>query len=148
MRAVASFWIAMTWAVAVDGSASWVTSSADDGAYVAASSKQREEWPITFTIKGGGTELRNLSLEVETICKGPSRPQDVTIELPAHLRNAKIAPDGTVFGVTATEGPEVWTVTLTGSIFARRFQGEVSIAHANCTGYRTIDAIPKSTVKG
>ncbi|HKZ13235.1 MAG TPA: hypothetical protein VJL81_05255 [Solirubrobacterales bacterium] len=124
-----------------------VTSAADDGAYVAASSKQREEWPITFTVKGGGTQLRNLQLEAETICKGPTKSQDVTIEIPAHLRNAKIAPDGTVFGVTATKGPEVWTVTLTGSLFAGRFQGELSIAHDNCTGYRTIDAILKRTVK-
>lgn len=124
-----------------------VTSAADDGAYVAASSKQREEWPITFSVKGGGKVLRNLQLEAETICKGPTKAQDVTIEVPAHLRNAKIAPDGTVFGVTTTTGPEVWTVTLTGSLFAGRFQGELSISHANCTGYRTIDAILKSTVK-
>jgi hypothetical protein len=87
-------------------------------------------------------------LEAETICKGPTKPQDVTIEIPAHLRNAKIAPDGTVFGVTATKGPEVWTVTLSGSIFSGRFQGELSISHANCTGYRTIDAILERTVKG
>jgi hypothetical protein len=71
----------------------------------------------------------------------------VTIEIPAHLRHAKIAPDGTIFGVTETEGPEVWTVTLSGSIFQGRFQGELSISHANCTGYRTIDAILKRTVK-
>ncbi|HTT95054.1 MAG TPA: hypothetical protein VMF55_10300 [Solirubrobacterales bacterium] len=125
-----------------------VTSAAEDGAYVAAAAKQREESPLTFTIKGGGTVLRNLKLEVETICKGPTKPQDVTIEIPAYLRNAKIAPDGTVFGVTETKGPEVWTTTLTGSIFAGRFQGEVSISHANCVGYRTIDAIAKRTVKG
>jgi hypothetical protein len=125
-----------------------VTTAADDGAYVAASSQQREESPITFSVNGGGTVLRNVKLEAETICKGPTKPQDVTIEIPAHLRNAKIAPDGTVFGVTATKGPEVWTVTLSGSIFAGRFQGELSISHANCTGYRTIDAILKRTVKG
>jgi hypothetical protein len=124
-----------------------VTSAADDGAYVAANAKQREESPIAFTIKGGGTVLRNLQLEAETICKGPTKAQDVTIEIPAHLVHAKIAPDGTVFGVTETKGPEVWTVTLSGSIFQGRFQGELSISHANCTGYRTIDAIRKSTVK-
>ncbi len=124
-----------------------VTSAADDGPYVAANSKQREESPITFSVSGGGTVLRNLQLEAETICKGPTKAQDVTIEIPAHLRNAKIAPDGTVFGVTETAGPEVWTVTLSGSLFAGRFQGELSISHANCTGFRTIDAIRKSTVK-
>ena len=37
----------------------------------------------------------------------------------------------------------MWTVTLNGSIFQGRFQGELSISHANCTGYRTIDAILK-----
>ncbi|HXF32869.1 MAG TPA: hypothetical protein VN522_15260 [Solirubrobacterales bacterium] len=124
-----------------------VTSAADDGAYVAASSKQREEWPITFGVGGGGTVLRNVQLEAETICKGPTKAQDVTIEIPAHLLHAKIAPDGTVFGVSETKGPEVWTVTLSGSIFAGRFQGELSISHANCSGYRTIDAILKRTVK-
>ena len=125
-----------------------VTSAADDGAYVAANAKQREESPITFDVNGDGTMLRNVQLEAETTCKGPTKAQDVTIEIPAHLRHAKIAPDGTVFGVTATEGPEVWTVTLSGSIFQGRFQGELSISHANCTGYRTIDAILERTVKG
>jgi hypothetical protein len=120
-----------------------VTSADDDGAYVAASAKQREESPITFSVTGGGTGLRNVQLEAETICKGPTKAQDVTIEIPAHLRNAKIAPDGTVFGVSTTKGPEVWTVTLSGSLFAGRFQGELSISHANCIGYRTIDAILK-----
>ncbi|MDX6653827.1 MAG: hypothetical protein QOH18_528 [Solirubrobacterales bacterium] len=125
-----------------------VTSAADDGAYVAANAKEREESPITFNIKGDGTMLRNVQLEAETICKGATKAQDVTIEIPAHLSHAKIAPDGTIFGVTETKGPEVWTVTLTGSIFQGRFQGELSISHANCIGYRTIDAILESTVKG
>ena len=126
-----------------------VTSAADDGAYVAANAKLREESPITLTINGNGngTVLRNVQLEAETICKGPTKAQDVVIEIPAHLRHAKIAPDGTVFGVTETKGPEVWTVTLSGSIFQGRFQGELSISHANCTGYRTIDAILESTVE-
>jgi hypothetical protein len=125
-----------------------VTSAADDGAYVAANAKQREEWPITFSVNGDGTMLRNLKLEAETVCKGATKDKDVTIEIPAFLSHAKIAPDGTVFGVDTTKGPEVWTVTLSGSIFQGRFQGELSISHANCTGYRTIDAIRKSTVKG
>jgi hypothetical protein len=124
-----------------------VTSAADDGAYVAANAKEREEWPITFKIDGNGTMLRNVKLEAETICKGPTKYQDVTIEVPAHLSHARIAPDGTVYGVTTTAGPEVWTVTLSGSIFQGRFQGELSISHANCTGYRGIDAILKRTVK-
>jgi hypothetical protein len=124
-----------------------VTSAADDGSYVAANAKVREESPITFNINGGGTMLRNLRLEAETICKGPTKYQDVTIEIRAFLSHAKIAPDGTVYGVDTTEGPEVWTVTLSGSIFQGRFQGELSISHANCTGYRSIDAILKSTVK-
>jgi hypothetical protein len=124
-----------------------VTSATDDGPYVAANAKQREESPITFSIKGGGTVLRNLRLEAETICKGATKAQDVTVEIPAHLSHAKIAPDGTVFGVTETAGPEVWTVTLSGSIFQGRFQGELSISHANCTGYRTIDAILERSVK-
>jgi hypothetical protein len=118
-----------------------VTSAADDGSYLAASGKEREEWPIEFSVKSNGTVLRNLDLEAETTCKGPTKAQDVKLEVPAHLRNAKIAPDGTVFGVTKTAGPEEWTVTLTGSIFQGRFQGELSTSHANCTGYRTIDAV-------
>jgi hypothetical protein len=125
-----------------------VTSAADDGAYVAANAKEREEWPITFNVNGDGTMLRNVKLEAETVCKGPTKDKDVTIEIPAYLSHAKIAPDGTVFGVDTTEGPEVWTVTLKGSIFQGRFQGELSISHANCTGFRTIDAIRKRTVKG
>jgi hypothetical protein len=124
-----------------------VTSGAEDGVYVAANAKEREESPITFNINGNGTMLRNLTLEAETVCKGPNKYLDVTIEIPAHLSHAKIAPDGTVYGVTATAGPEVWTVTLNGSIFHGRFQGELSISHANCTGYRSIDAILKRTVK-
>jgi hypothetical protein len=118
-----------------------VTSAADDGSYLAASGKEKEEWPIEFSVKGNGTVLRNLDLEAETTCKGPTKAQDVKLEVPAHLRNAKIAPDGTVFGVTKSAGPEEWTVTLTGSIFQGRFQGELSTSHANCTGYRTIDAV-------
>jgi hypothetical protein len=118
-----------------------VTSAGDDGGYVAANLKQREESPITFSVTGGGTQIRNVQLEAETLCKGPTKAQDVTIEIPAHLRNAKIAPDGTVYGVTTTKGPEVWTVTVNGSIFQGRFQGELSISHDNCTGYRSIDAI-------
>lgn len=124
-----------------------VTSAADDGVYVAANAKEREESPITFNINNNGTMLRNVKLEAETVCKGPTKDKNVTIEIPAYLSHAKIAPDGTVYGVDTTEGPEVWTVTLSGSIFQGRFQGELSISHANCTGYRTIDAIRKRTVK-
>lgn len=124
-----------------------VTSAADDGSYLAASGKEREDWPIEFSVKSNGTVLRNLNLEAETTCKGPTKAQDVKLEVPAHLRNAKIAPDGTVFGVTKTAGSEEWTVTLTGSIFQGRFQGELSTSHANCTGYRTIDAVLQKPTK-
>lgn len=124
-----------------------VTSAADDGAYVAANAKEREEWPISFSVRGNGTVLRNLQLEAETTCKGPTKAQDVKTEVSAFLRNAKIAPDGTVFGVTKSAAPEEWTVTLTGSIFHGRFQGELTTSYKNCTGYRTIDAILKSSVK-
>jgi hypothetical protein len=118
-----------------------VTSAAEDGNYLAASGKEREEWPIEFSVKSNGTELRNLNVEAETTCKGPTKAQDVKLEVPAHLRNARIAPDGTVFGVTKSAAPEEWTVTLTGSIFQGRFQGELSTSRANCTGYRVIDAV-------
>jgi hypothetical protein len=118
-----------------------VTSGDDDGAYIAANAKEAEESPIEFTVGNNGTILRNLTLEAETTCKGPTKAQDVHIEVPARIAGAKIAPDGTVFGVTTTKGPEVWTVTLTGSIFHGRFQGELSTSHDNCTGYRVIDAV-------
>jgi hypothetical protein len=124
-----------------------VTSAADDGAYVAANAKEREEWPIEMSVSGGGTILKNLKVEAETTCKGPTKAQDVKLEIPAVLKHAKIAPDGTVFGVTETSGPEVWTVTLVGSLFQGRFQGELSTSRTNCTGYRTIDAILAKTVK-
>jgi hypothetical protein len=124
-----------------------VTGAGDDGPYVAANAKEREESPITFSVKGDGSSLWNLSAEAETTCKGPDKYQDVKIEVGALLKHAKIAPDGTVFGVTKTQGPEEWTVTLTGSVFQGRFQGELSTSHANCTGYRMIDAILKSSVK-
>lgn len=124
-----------------------VTSAADDGAYVAANGKEREEWPIEMSVSGGGTTLRNLKVEAETTCKGPTKAQDVKLEVPAVMKHAKIAPDGTVFGVTKTNGPEVWTVTLVGSLFQGRFQGELTTARTNCTGYRTIDAILKKTVE-
>jgi hypothetical protein len=124
-----------------------VTSAADDGAYVAANAKEREEWPITMNVGNGGRTLTNLKVEAETTCKGPTKAQDVKIEVPAVLRHARIAPDGTVFGVTKTAGPEVWTVTLVGSVFQGRFQGELSTSRTNCTGFRTIDAILGSTVK-
>jgi hypothetical protein len=124
-----------------------VTSAADDGAYVAANAKEREEWPIEMSVSGGGTTLKNLKVEAETTCKGPTKAQDVKLEIPAVLKHAKIAPDGTVFGVTKTAGPEVWTVTLVGSLFQGRFQGELSTSRTNCTGFRTIDAILKKTVK-
>jgi hypothetical protein len=124
-----------------------VTSAADDGAYVAANAKEREEWPIEMSVSGGGTTLKNLKVEAETICKGPTKPQDVKLEVPAVLKHAKIAPDGTVFGVTKTTGPEVWTVTLVGSLFQGRFQGELSTSRTNCTGYRTIDAVLEKSVK-
>jgi hypothetical protein len=124
-----------------------VTSAAEDGNYLAASAKEREEWPIEFSVKGNGTELRNLNVEAETTCKGPTKAQDVKLEVPAHLRNARIAPDGTVFGVTKSAAPEEWTVTLTGSIFQGRFQGELSTARANCTGYRVIDAVLQKPTK-
>jgi hypothetical protein len=118
-----------------------VTSAAEDGNYLAASGKEREEWPIEFSVASNGTVLRNLNVEAETTCKGPTKAQDVKLEVPAHLRNARIAPDGTVFGVTKSAAPEEWTVTLTGSIFQGRFQGELSTSRANCTGYRVIDAV-------
>jgi hypothetical protein len=124
-----------------------VTSAADDGNYLAASGKEKEEWPIEFSVASNGTVLRNLNVEAETTCKGPTKAQDVKLEVPAHLRNAKIAPDGTVFGVTKSAGPEEWTVTLTGSIFQGRFQGELSTSHANCTGFRTIDAVMQKPKK-
>jgi hypothetical protein len=118
-----------------------VTSAAEDGSYIASTNKVQEESPIEFKVTGNGTVLRNLNLEAETTCKGPTKPQNVTVEIAAHVKNAKIAPDGTVYGVTKTSGPEEWTVTLEGSIFQGRFQGELSTSHANCTGYRTIDAV-------
>jgi hypothetical protein len=124
-----------------------VTSAADDGNYLAASMKEREEWPITLSVRNGGTVLRNLSAEAETTCKGPTKAQDVKLEVGAFLRNAKIAPDGTVFGVTKTSGPEEWTVTFTGSLFQGRLQGELTTAHANCTGYRMIDAVLSKSKK-
>ncbi len=124
-----------------------VTSAAEDGNYLAASGKEREEWPIEFKVTSNGTVLRNLNVEAETTCKGPTKAQNVKLEVPAHLRNAKIAPDGTVFGVTKSAAPEEWTVTLTGSIFQGRFQGELSTSHANCTGYRTIDAVLQKPTK-
>jgi hypothetical protein len=124
-----------------------VTSAADDGAYVAANAKEREEWPIEMSVSGGGTTLKNLKVEAETTCKGPTKAQDVKLEVPAVLKHAKIAPDGTVFGVSTTSGPEVWTVTLVGSLFQGRFQGELSTSRTNCTGYRTIDAVLKQTVE-
>jgi hypothetical protein len=124
-----------------------VTSAADDGSYVAANAKEREEWPIEMSVSGGGTVLKNLKVEAETKCKGPTKAQDVKLEVPAVLKHAKIAPDGTVFGVSKTSGPEVWTVTLVGSLFQGRFQGELSTSRTNCTGYRTIDAILQKPVK-
>jgi len=124
-----------------------VTSAADDGAYVAANAKEREEWPIEMSVSGGGTTLKNLKVEAETTCKGPTKAQDVKLEIPAVLKHAKIAPDGTVFGVSKTSGTEVWTVTLVGSLFQGRFQGELSTSRTNCTGYRTIDAILEKSVK-
>jgi hypothetical protein len=124
-----------------------VTSAADDGAYVAANAKEREEWPIEMSVSGGGTTLKNLKVEAETTCKGPTKAQDVKLEIPAVLKHAKIAPDGTVFGVSKTSGPEAWTVTLVGSLFQGRFQGELSTSRTNCTGYRTIDAIIEKSVK-
>lgn len=120
-----------------------VTGSGDDGPYVAANQKESEESPVLFSVLDGGRLLRNLTLEVETVCKGATKAQNVTIEIPAHLEHARIAPDGTVFGVTKTKGAEAWTITLTGSLFQGRFQGELETSHANCQGYRTIDAITK-----
>ena len=101
----------------------------------------------TFTVSGGGTTLKNLKAEAETICRGATKQGNVTIEIAAVLKNAKIAPDGTVFGVTKTAGPEAWTVTLVGSLFGGRFQGELSTSRTNCTGYRAIDAVLASTIK-
>jgi hypothetical protein len=124
-----------------------VTSASDDGAYVASNAAEREEWPIEMTVAGGGTVLKNLKVEAETKCKGPTKEQDVKLEIPAVLKHAKIAPDGTVFGVSKTSGPEVWTVTLVGSLFQGRFQGELSTSRTNCTGYRTIDAVLKKSVE-
>ena len=124
-----------------------VTSGNDDGAYIAANGKEAEESPIEFTVGGNGTILRNLTLEAETTCKGPTKAQDVHIEVAARIAGAKIAPDGTVFGVTTTKGSEPWTVTLTGSLFHGRFQGELSTSHANCTGYRVIDAVRNKAPK-
>jgi hypothetical protein len=118
-----------------------VTSATDDGLYIAASKKEQEESPVGFSVKNGGTVLRNLKTEVETTCKGATKAQNVEVEISAYLRNAKIAPDGTVFGVTKSQGTEAWTVTLTGSLFDGRFQGELSTSYANCTGYRVIDAV-------
>jgi hypothetical protein len=124
-----------------------VTSADDDGAYIAANEKEAEESPIGFTVSGNGAILRNLTAEAETTCKGPTKAQDVHIEVAARIAGAKIAPDGTVFGVTTTKGPEAWTVTLTGSLFHGRFQGELSTSHGNCTGYRVIDAVRNKAPK-
>jgi hypothetical protein len=124
-----------------------VTSAADDGNYLAANDKEREESPITLSVADGGTVLKNLSAEAETTCAGPTKAQNVTIEVGAFLRNAKIAPDGTVFGVTKSKGPEEWTVTFTGSLFQGRLQGELTTAHANCTGYRMVDAVLSKSKK-
>ena len=120
-----------------------VTSAADDGAYVAANKKEAEESPVDFTVASNGGVLRNLTTEAETTCKGPTKAKNVHIEVAARIAGAKIAPDGTVFGVTKTSGPEAWTVTLTGSLFHGRFQGELSTSYGNCTGYRVIDAVLK-----
>ena len=64
-----------------------VTSAADDGSYIAAS--QQEQSPIEFKVTGNGTVLGNLKLEAETICKGPTKPQDVKIEIAASVRTRR-----------------------------------------------------------
>jgi hypothetical protein len=118
-----------------------VTSAADDGPYIAASKKEEEESPIELNVTGGGTVLRNLKAEAETTCKGATKAQNVEIEVNAYIHNAKIAPDGTVFGVTKSKGTEAWTATVTGSLFDGRFQGELTTSYANCSGSRIIDAV-------
>jgi hypothetical protein len=118
-----------------------VTTAADDGPYVAASKKEQEESPIELSVKNGGTVLRNLKAEAETTCKGPTKAQNVEIEVNAYIHNAKIAPDGTVFGVTKSKGAEAWTATVTGSVFDGRFQGELTTSYANCSGSRMVDAV-------
>jgi hypothetical protein len=123
------------------------TSAGDDGSYVAANKKEQEESPIEFKVSGGGTKLHNLNLEVETSCKGPTPAQDVTIEFDAHLGSAKIAPDGTITGFAVSKGTEAWTVTLNGSLFEGRFQGEATTSYATCSGSRTIDAVLKKPTK-
>ncbi len=86
-------------------------------------------------------------MEAETTCTGATKSANVKIEVNVYLKHARIAPDGTVFGVTKGQGPEPWTVTLGGSLFHGRFQGELSTARTNCTGYRTIDAILAGNLK-
>jgi len=92
-------------------------------------------------VVGNGTILRNLKVEAETTCKGPTKAQDVKIEVPALISHAKIAPDGTVFGVTKTKGPEEWTVTVTGSIF----QGRLRASGLQSRGCPALDALAEDS---
>ncbi len=56
------------------------------------------------------------------------------------LRSARIAPDGSVTGLSSARSGA--RVLQTGRLRAGRFKGEVSMAFSTCDGTRKLDAAP------
>lgn len=109
--------------------------------------KEREEFPVNFTVTNGGRMIRGFSASLEAICK-TSPENKVTIEATSAVKEVPIAPNGTVVAHFTTTGPTPTTVTLTGSFFENRFSGLLtSNFNTNCNGFREFEAVPVPQAK-
>lgn len=118
------------------------------GEWLNAAKKEREEFPVSFHVTAHGTMLRGLKLPLEAICKGPVAALNQTIESQASVKEARIAPDGTVVAHFLTTGATPAVVSLNGSFFDGRFSGLITSSFlGNCLGFREFEAVaaPKKT---
>jgi hypothetical protein len=118
------------------------------GEWLNAAKKEREEFPVSFHVTAHGTMLRGLKLPLEAICKGPVAALNQTIESQASVKEARIAPDGTVVAHFLTAGATPAVVSLNGSFFDGRFSGLITSSFlGNCLGFREFEAVaaPKQT---
>lgn len=112
------------------------TGRRDDGIYLSA---PPADPPLSFEVAGSGRRLRRLKASIPVTCQATAPPGTVAT---AHLRSARIAPDGSVVGRALYPGATPTYVTLAGEVRHGRFDGTVTTAFGDCSGSREFTASP------
>lgn len=118
------------------------TGRRDDGPYLSAPPGNP---PLSFEVVGAGHRLRRLQASIPVACQTTAQPGSVVT---AHLRSARIAPDGSVVGRALYPGATPTYVTLAGKVRHGHFDGTVTAAFGDCGGSREFTASRQVTTAG